>query len=56
MDWHFYPWVFQREFAGLPIDRYTYFEDRLKNMGDRPGVKKAYESIPNGKRGCGFSA
>lgn len=50
VDIHFYPWVYQHEYAGLPIDKYPLTQKWLKSVGERPEVKKAYEKVPHGEK------
>ena len=49
VDMHFYPWVFQHEYAGLDIGKYPLMKRWLERVGNRPEVKAAYEKIPKGE-------
>lgn len=49
VDMHFYPWVFQHEYAGLNIGKYPMMKRWLEKVGSRPQVKAAYEKIPKGE-------
>jgi glutathione S-transferase len=48
-DKHFYPWVFQHEYAGLDIAKYPMMKRWLERVGNTPEVKAAYEKIPKGE-------
>lgn len=50
VDMHFYPWVFQHEYAGLSLDEYPMVKKWLGNAGQKPEVKAAYEKVPKGEK------
>ncbi|KAI9879948.1 MAG: hypothetical protein M1830_006256 [Pleopsidium flavum] len=50
VDAHFYPWVFQYEYAGLSLDEYPMVKKWLENVGQRSEIKAAYEKVPKGEK------
>ncbi|KAI5358948.1 putative glutathione S-transferase, Thioredoxin-like superfamily, glutathione Transferase family [Septoria linicola] len=49
VDLHFYPWVYQHEFAGLSMDSYSNIKKWLEQVSSLPEIKAAYEKVPKGK-------
>lgn len=49
VDLHFYPWVYQHEFAGLSMDSYSNVKKWLEQVSSLPEIKAAYEKVPKGK-------
>ena len=49
VDMHFYPWMFQHEYAELDIGTHPMMKRWLEKAGNRPEVKAAYEKIPKGE-------
>ncbi len=48
-DVHFHPWVFQHTYDQVSLDKYQTIEKWLKNVGERPSVKKGYEKVGSGE-------
>lgn len=48
VDLHFYPWVFQHEFAGLSLESYPSVKKWLAGVGELKEIKAAYEKVPKG--------
>ncbi|KAK5123942.1 hypothetical protein LTR85_002139 [Meristemomyces frigidus] len=49
VDLHFYPWVYQHGYAGLPLDEYPSVAKWLQGVGELKQVKAAYEKVPKGQ-------
>ncbi len=50
VDMHFYPWLFQHDYAGCSLDSYPLVAKWLKGMGERSDIKAAYEKVKNGEK------
>jgi glutathione S-transferase len=49
VDWHFYPWVKQHEYAGLSIDEFPLLKKWKLAMEEREEVKRAYGKVEAGE-------
>jgi glutathione S-transferase len=50
VDVHFYPWVYQYEFAGLGLEKYPNVKGWLEGVKGLDAVGKAYEKVPKGEK------
>ena len=50
VDMHFYPWLYQHDYAGCSLDSYPYVQKWLTNMEERPDILAAYENVKKGER------
>ena len=50
VDVHFYPWVYQYNFAGLSLEKYPKVKGWLDSIAGLDEVKRAYERVPNGEK------
>lgn len=49
VDLHFYPWVYQHNFAGLSLDKYPNVLKWLEKVSGHQEIKAAYEKVPKGQ-------
>ncbi|KAF2093960.1 glutathione S-transferase [Rhizodiscina lignyota] len=50
VDAHFYPWIYQHDFAGLSLDKYPALAQWFEKVKSLPAVKNAYAAVQNGQK------